>query len=363
MNIGNIVRIKIDNLTTTVLRLENAILQQGQRLDNIEELARSSQESSHEKVKSKSKAGRVDEEKERQLKLLQEKLKSKAKDSSSSDEDVSDEPVDIKSIKKRLSRKDRDLCSGKVAATLKSVGAVFPKGEVSTSSNSGKESESESGACRHKKVKSGAKVKKRPVKRTLLWPHTIANEDDGDDATCDNISLSKFLSCFTYIMASCGGIEAQGRSVLLHALSLVLEYVQWADARTFHNLVMVKLEQERLDWGSDFLALAEDFIDKKVRLSLKTKYAPGASNSFSKSNFAGKGGGKGFRGQSQRSGAGRGKALYGVVCWQWNYSNCTYGEDCKRWHVCKSCAEAGKLGEPHKASSHDSSGGKPKPRV
>ena len=43
---------KIDNLTTTVLRLENAILQQGQRLDNIEELARSSQESSHEKVKS-----------------------------------------------------------------------------------------------------------------------------------------------------------------------------------------------------------------------------------------------------------------------------------------------------------------------
>ena len=206
-------------------------------------------------------------------------------------------------------------------------------------------------------------MKKRPVVRTLLWPHTIANEEDGEDVTSENISLSKFFSCFTFIMASCGGLESRGRSTLLHAISLVLEYVHWPDARTFHNLVMLKLEQERLDWGSDFLAIAEDFIDKKVRQSLKTKYAPGGASSYGKATFYNKGGSKGYRGQSQRSNAGRGKPIYGAICWQWNFSNCTYGDDCKRWHACKTCAEAGKLGENHKASSHDSSGSKSKPRV
>ena len=66
---------KINLSNTTVLRLENAILQQGQRLHMLEESARSSQESSNEKKKMcKSKKERVDEEKERQLKVLREKL-------------------------------------------------------------------------------------------------------------------------------------------------------------------------------------------------------------------------------------------------------------------------------------------------
>ena len=356
---------KIDLLTTTVLKLENTIHKQGQRLELLEESARSSQESSQEKKKKcKSKKERVSEEKERQLKVVREKLNTKAKESSSSEEEVSDVGVNLKNIKKKLSKKDRDQCNGKVALTLKNVGAVFPEDDFSTSSNSGKESESDDGACRHKKkVKSGAKVKKRPVVKTLLWPHTIANEEDGDDTNSENISLSKFLSCFTFIMASCNGLESRGRSVLLHAVSLVLEYVQWSEARTFHNLIMVKLEQDRLNWASDFMALAEGFIDKKVRLSLKSKYTPGGANSYGKASYFNKGSGKNFKSPSQRSSAGKGKPLFGAICWQWNYSTCTYGDECKRWHVCKSCAEAGKLGEHHKASSHESPGYKAKPRV
>ena len=354
---------KIDVLSDTVKRLEKTIVKQGQRLERMEESAKSSSGESKSRYKGK-KEDRVESEKKRQLKVLQDKLKDKSREVSVDSDISSDDRVDLKSIKKKLTRKQRDLCSSKVAAKLKDVGATFPEDDFSTTSTSGKDTESEKGSCRHSnKVKSGAKVKKRPVVKTLLWPHTIANEDDGDEVTSENISLSKFFSCFTSIMTSCGGVESRGRSALLHAVSLVLEYVQWPDARTFHNLVMVKLEQDRLNWASDFSALAEAFIDKKVRLGLRSKYASSASSTYSKSSNYAKGFNKGFKGQGQRNSAGRGKPMYGVICWQWNYSSCTYGEDCKRWHVCKACAEAGKLGESHKASSHDSSGSRTRPRV
>ena len=72
-----------------------------------------------------------------------------------------------------------------------------------------------------RKVKSGAKVKKRPVIKTELWPHTIANEDDGEEVTSETIGLAKFLSCFTYIMVSCEKAESKGRAALLHAICLI----------------------------------------------------------------------------------------------------------------------------------------------
>ena len=99
--------------------------------------------------------------------------------------------------------------------------------------------------------------------RTELWPHTIANEEDGDEVTSENISLAKFFSCFTYIMLESNKSEARGRTALLHAVSLVLEALFWTEARTFHNIVMLKLEQGRLDWSSDFTLHAEVYIDKK----------------------------------------------------------------------------------------------------
>ena len=104
---------------------------------------------------------------------------------------------------------------------------------------------------RHK-VKSGAKVKQRPVVRTELWPHTIANEEDGEEVTSENIGLSRFLSCFTFIMTNCGRREAAGRAEFLHAITNVLECLPWSDARAFHNMIMVRLEQDRVDWLKTF---------------------------------------------------------------------------------------------------------------
>ena len=35
----------------------------------------------------------------------------------------------------------------------------------------------------------GAKIRKRPVIKTELWPHIIANEDDGDEVTSEDIGM------------------------------------------------------------------------------------------------------------------------------------------------------------------------------
>ena len=149
------------------------------------------------------------DEKERQYKLLQEKIKGNYNysDSSSGDNDSSNEAAGLKDVRKKMSRKQKKLCESRVQSTLKKVGAIFPDDDVESSSTSGKDS-SDTSSCKHrKKVKSGAKIKKRPVIKTELWPHTVANEDDGEQVTCDNISLAKFMSCFTYIMATCGAAE------------------------------------------------------------------------------------------------------------------------------------------------------------
>ena len=57
--------------------------------------------------------------------------------------------------------------------------------------------------------------------------------------------------------------ESKGRVALLHAVSLVLEYSSFADARTFHNTALHKIEQERISWSSDFTLLADQFIDRQ----------------------------------------------------------------------------------------------------
>ena len=217
--------------------------------------------------------------------------------------------------------------------------------------------------CRHsRKIQSGATVKTRPVLTTQLWPHTIANENDGEDFTHENITLSKFFACFSFIMMSCRDIkESQGRQCLLFAISTVLEYWHWTDARSFHNIMVLKIEQGVLSWDSDFSVLAENFIDKKVRSSIRARGSTtGASGSGKSGSYIGKGYGKFPKNSSSKGNAGRGRSLHSAVCWQWNYSTCTYGSDCRRWHICKSCAEEGKLGEKHKASSHESGSSKPK---
>ena len=267
----------------------------------------------------------------------------------------------MKKIRKGLSKKQKKSIERKVQETLNKVGANFPR-EESESSSSGEDSGAVGGTRSHrkKKVKSGAKIQIRPVIRTELWPHTVANEEDGEQATSENITLAKFMASYTFITATCGRAESSGRSVLLHAVCLVLESMQWPDARTFHNLMMIKIEQGRLDWDDDFAALAEDFIDKKVRLAFRSKYARSSNSSAGGRGFSS---GKSFKSSNQKNGFNRNRPLYGAICFQWNSGTCSYGEECKRWHVCKTCADSGKLGEKHKASSHDSSGGIPKKKV
>ena len=252
----------------------------------------------------------------------------------------------------------------------KKVGAI-----LSEDSDTSTCSSEVSGETRHRhrrQVRSGAKVKKRPVVKTELWPHTIANEDDGDEVTSESISCAKFLSCFTYIMMNCGRVESAGRISLLNAVTTILEYSFWTEARTFHNLVMVKLEQDRISWYTDFTELANQVLDKKVRQSLRYRELK-TDNSYYKSNSY-KSGDKGFGNfnrhnfgsSSSNYNSNRNKALYSVVCWQWNNGFCPYGDRCKKWHICRTCAEAGKPGETHKSSSHSDSStqaGKNGPRV
>ena len=358
---------KVNKLTDKVISLEKHIVKQDKKIEKIIDSGKedSSQESTKVKAKpGKVKVNRVEEEKARQLKLLQERLRAKNVSSSSEKEESSEaESVDLKAMKKKMSRKQRDLCGRKVNARLSEAGALFPLDDFETSSSTGTESDIGKSCRRKNLIKSGAKVKKRPVVQTELWPHTIANEDDGEEVTSENISLAKFFSCFSYILVSCSSkIESRGRSALLHAVSIVLEYLHWSDARTFHNLVMVKIEQGRLDWASEFSGLAEGFIDKKVRLSLKSKRYPACASSSYRSGYSNKNIGKGYSSSFKGNGdSGRNKSLHEVICWQWNNGTCTYGDNCKRWHVCRVCAEAGKLGELHKASTHDSSGSRARP--
>ena len=207
-----------------------------------------------------------------------------------------------------------------------------------------------------RKVKSGAKIKIRPVIRTELWPHTIANEDDSEEVTSEDIGLAKFLACFTYILTSCGRAESVGRALLLHAVTTVLECLPWAEARAFHNIVMVKLEQGRFDWDEDFTVLAEQYIDKKVRLNLRSRGSSYGNKSNPNNRSFGKSSSNSRNDRNFNS-----KPAFPGVCRNWNFSTCTYGERCNRSHVCLSCAAAGKPGEQHKASSHENSRGNESP--
>ena len=335
------------------------------------------------KSKRSSKKSKVEDERERTHTVVVDKLRSRtgSKEQSDSGEEASDEEeeVDMNGIKKGLSRSQIEERNRKVSATLEYVGATFSEEDPSSSSGTESSGSKSSRRRRRKKVKSGAKVMKRPVKRTELWPHTIANEEDGEEVNSEDITLAKFLSCFTFILAGCEGSELTGRTSLLHAVTTILKYLPWAEARTFHNLVMVKVEQNRISWKSDFVELADNFLRDKGRQNLRSSGASLPSGSSRTSpNYRGGGrsfgnqAGRGYnqqagRGYYQQSGGGfnqqagwgynrQGSNLYSVVCKQWNNGNCTYGARCKKWHTCWSCAEVGKWGEFHKANSHGASG-------
>ena len=303
----------------------------------------------------KKKKGALEDEKARQLRLMKAKLKDRSRTGAdSADDESSDASLNLAKLKKKMDKDQKRACEKKLAARLTAAGARFPIEDFESTGTDSSSSDRDSRVKGRRKVKSGAKVKKRPVIRTELWPHTIANEDDGEDITSENIGLAKFLSCFTFIMNSCRGEEAAGRAVLLQAVSTVLECQPWSEARTFHNLVMVKVEQGRMDWSTDFALVADQFLDKKVRLNLRGRGAAAGTNSSSARTSYSKNFGKGFSAKGKFSSfSNKSKSLYSLICRQWNYGTCGYGDRCRKWHACWSCAEAGKPGEEHKASSHD----------
>ena len=277
--------------------------------------------------------------------------------SSFTSEESSDADFDMRDMRKKMSKKMRDDCNTKVSSRLKQAGARFPDEDSETTTSSGTDS-SETGRKvrrRRREVKSGEKIKKRPVIRQMLWPHTIANEEDGESVTSVDIGLARFLSCFTNIMISCGRVEAAGRAKLLNSVSMVLECLPWADARIFHNMVMHRLEQGKIEWTSNFLAKANLFIDRKVRRNLRgSNNSEGGNKSNSK--FYSKGARRARNSYNSNSYS-KSKSSYPGVCWNWNFGTCSFAERCNRLHVCHSCTEAGKPGEQHKASSHESSRG------
>ena len=254
--------------------------------------------------------------------------------------------INPRNIKKKMPERLKEECEQRTSQRLHQTGVSFPSDDDSIFSGSGMESEERSSTSgrRRKKVKSGADVRIRPVLKTELWPHTVANETDGEDVNSNDISFHKFLAGYTEIMSNCKGSEALGRPRLLHAISTVFGCMSWPETRLFHNLVMVKLEQGRIKWDADFTILADKYIEQKVRQTLKSK-SQGTGNSY-------RGGNKGQgKGQGNRNSAkGRNNAALSLICFQWNKGSCSFGADCKRWHVCRTCAESGKPGERHKAS-------------
>ena len=101
----------------------------------------------------KSKSSRVEEERARSLKVLRGQLSGNSSTSSESSSDETDEDLNSKGIKKRMSKKQRDLCDRRMAANLRKIGSTFPEDDFDTSESSGEESCNVASSCRHSKKK------------------------------------------------------------------------------------------------------------------------------------------------------------------------------------------------------------------
>ena len=363
---------KIDKLTGTVNMLQNDFAVQNKRLDKLQPSSNNEasdrdsdqlQQTNLKASESKSKTNRG----ERQAKVSQHKTSSRGMNISDISSSFWDSSPENEIAHKGLDRQTKNARKGHSSCTIPSKGRQARNIVYEDSSDSNDSSDwSRCRLHKHSKsrtIKSGARVKQRPVVRTELWPHTVSNEEDGDEVSSENIGLAKFLLYFTHIMLSCGkAVETQGRVALLNAVCMIFEYLPWSEARTFHNLMMIKIEQERINWLTDFRELADKYVDQKVRLNLRSKSTYTDNSYSSKANYH-KDPVKvqGRSSDGYQSYSGKGKFLQNVICWQWNFSSCSYGENCKRWHACRTCAEAGKLGESHKASSHENSSFKAKP--
>ena len=206
---------KIDLLTNEMTALKQGVHNTNVRLGKLEsdqnysDVVASSAEESGERTKqakcgqslASSKKGSVETEKEMQFNILPVKVKDtrKKEGSQTEEEPTSEVEFDLQVLKYKslLLGKQKQDSAAKVAATARRSGVRYAREEYNASgSSSGTEYEPRAGRRRRKKIKSGANVSTRPVIQTELWPHTIANEDDGNEVTSESITFTKFLACF-----------------------------------------------------------------------------------------------------------------------------------------------------------------------
>ena len=172
---------KIDHLEGKLKSLMEVVGSQNQIISEQKEMLKNRGDSKSESGNNNSqkgakaassKTGRVLDEKARTLKLLQGKLDLNDIGGVESEEGEqcsdTEEPVSAKVIRKKMTKKQRDLCSSRVSARLRQSGNIFPEDDFEATASSGKESCDENEKCRHKTVKSGASIKKRRVLRTEL---------------------------------------------------------------------------------------------------------------------------------------------------------------------------------------------------
>ena len=142
---------KIDKLTDKVCSMESLLKSQGARLDIIEGSIHESDNANDSQTRKKldaAKVARVEEEKGRQLKFLTDKLTSLGKKDSNSnsnssdgssreESESSDDGVNMKSLRQKMSKKKKKRCRRKMEERLKQAGTTFPDDDYETTSTSG----------------------------------------------------------------------------------------------------------------------------------------------------------------------------------------------------------------------------------
>ena len=159
----------------------------------------------------KDRKSRMEEEKDRGLVVVKQKLRDKEKLGSASQ--TEGETSAVSSIfglggrRKKRAKKQKKVRDEKVASRTGLAGEFFPV-EYSSSSGSSyysctdsesdrsRDSQSSRRRRRSRMVKSGAKLIKRPVIRTELWPHTVANEEEGGSSLVRPLACRNSLPVF-----------------------------------------------------------------------------------------------------------------------------------------------------------------------
>ena len=139
---------------------------------------------------------RLEKEKERQYQALQDQLRNVKLSSGQEDPASSDnENLQLHGLRSSMSKSQKHRSDARLASRLQQAGALFPDED----SDSGEDTHGCSCKCSAsgRAIVSGRKVKRRPVKRTELWPHIISAEESGNEVTAGYVSSAEFYVCLS----------------------------------------------------------------------------------------------------------------------------------------------------------------------